>query len=64
MHLVGFHYKNVSIALAIVIKVTSQENKEYNSLPNYISGTTRYCNTCFKLSVWSQNVSLCAVKGK
>jgi len=51
MHVVGFHYKNVSIAVAIAIKVTSQENKEYNSLPNYISGTTRHCNTCLKFSV-------------
>jgi len=52
------NYQCVSIALAIVIiSAAAQQHKQYNKLPNYVSGTTERYNKCLKFSIWPQNVS-------
>jgi len=38
------NYHHVSIALAIIIGVALQQYKEYNNLPQGITGTTQCCN--------------------
>ena len=52
------NYQHVSIAFTIIIRVAIQECQEYNKLPDCTSGTTQRYNRCFRLSVWSRNVSL------
>jgi hypothetical protein len=43
------NYQRVSIALAIVIiRAAVQQHKQYNKLPNYVSGTTQTYNKCLK----------------
>jgi hypothetical protein len=52
------NYQRVSIPFAIVIIMAAvQQHKQYNKLPNYVSGTTQRHNKCLKFSIWSQNVS-------
>ena len=58
------NYQQVSMSRAIVIRAALQEYLEYNTLPNYISGTDQRDSEGLKLSIWSQNRSLCTVKIK
>ena len=51
------NYQHVSIACAIIIGVSLQEYKEYNNLPQVISGTTHF-NKCFNIEYFNLHTFL------
>ena len=46
------NYQHVSIAFPIVIGVALQKYKEYNNMPQIISGTTHY-NKCLNIEYFN-----------
>ena len=51
------NYQHVSIVLTIIIEVALQEYKEYNNLPQVISGTTHY-NKCLNIEYFNLHTFL------
>jgi hypothetical protein len=51
------HTVNYQRFAVVIIRAAVQQHKQYNKLPNYVSGTTHRYSKCLKFSIWPQNAS-------